>query len=242
MKYFIIFILILIPISVGASPDSDGDGLGDDEEQGIYFTDWQNSDTDDDGFSDGDEINKHFSPHSANKTLSQTDYDKDGLSDWQELQFATSLNNADTDNDGFSDYNEIQNSFDPLNIKPIKLNQKVIINTKLQTLTVTLSDIPLAVFPVSTGRKGYQTPTGEFEINNKVPRAWSKTYGLWMPYWMSFIGNKFGIHELPEWPGGYKEGQNHLGTPVSHGCVRLGVGPAAWLYNRVEIGTKVIVE
>jgi lipoprotein-anchoring transpeptidase ErfK/SrfK len=63
-----------------------------------------------------------------------------------------------------------------------------------------------------------------------------------MPYWMAIVpGGKFGIHELPEWPGGYKEGANHLGTPVSHGCVRLGVGPAQTVYNWADIGTPVVV-
>lgn len=239
---FLFFIFLPWQLNAQATIDSDIDGLTDIEETTVYFTDVQNSDTDGDGFLDGDEIKRHFSPHQKNKTLSQTDFDKDGLSDWQELQFGTSLNNPDTDNDSHSDYDEILNSFNPLDAKPTKLEQQIIINTKEQTLTATLSNIPLAVFPVSTGKKGYDTPQGEFKVNNKVPRAWSRTYGLWMPYWMSFIGSQYGIHELPEWPGGYKEGQNHLGTPVSHGCVRLGIGSAEWLYNWANIGTKVIVE
>lgn len=56
---------------------------------------------------------------------------------------------------------------------------------------------------------------------------------------MSLKNGYFGIHELPVWPDGIKEGENHLGTPVSHGCVRLGVGPAEFLYNWTPIGTPV---
>lgn len=239
-------IFILFPNQIWAQNsqqlDSDNDGLTDWAELNIYFTDPLNSDTDDDGFLDGEEINKHFSPHDKDKTLSQYDLDNDGLSDWLELQFGTSLNNSDTDGDGFSDYQEILNSFDPLNPVAVKLKQEIIIDTSKQILTATLRDIPLANFPVSTGKKSYETPKGEFFVNNKALRAWSKTYGLWMPYWLSFIGSQYGIHELPEWPGGLKEGQNHLGTPVSHGCVRLGVGTAKWLYNWANIGTKVIVK
>lgn len=243
----ILFILFFIyPNQVTAQSnqqlDSDNDGLSDWEELNIYFTNPFNPDTDGDGFWDGEEINKHFSPHAEGKTLSQHDLDGDGLSDWLELQFGTSLNNPDSDSDGFSDYEEILNSFDPLNPLAVKLKQEIIIDTGKQTLTALLRGVPLATFPVSTGKRGYETPRGEYEINNKIPRAWSKTYGLWMPYWLSFIGSQYGIHELPEWPGGLKEGQNHLGTPVSHGCVRLGVGPAQWLYNWANIGTKVIVK
>lgn len=61
-------------------------------------------------------------------------------------------------------------------------------------------------------------------------------------FWLGFIGSAYGIHELPEWPGGYKEGKSHLGRPVSHGCVRLGVGSAEWLFNWADIGTEVIIK
>ncbi len=97
-------------------------------------------------------------------------------------------------------------------------------------------------FLVSTGKPGYDTPVGEFAIYNRFDRAWSSAYGLWMPFWMAVSADgKFGIHELPEWPGGYKEGVDHLGIPVSHGCIRLGVGPAEMVYSWVEIGTLVII-
>lgn len=100
----------------------------------------------------------------------------------------------------------------------------------------------LNAFLISSGKKGFDTPIGTFKIENKYPRAWSKKYGLWMPYWMAFKpAGEMGIHELPEWPGGYKEGANHLGTAVSHGCVRLGVDSAKQVYDWAEIGTPVII-
>lgn len=95
---------------------------------------------------------------------------------------------------------------------------------------------------VSTGAWNTPTPVGTFAVNSKIQRAWSSTYKLWMPYWMAFIGTEYGLHELPEWPNGYKEGQNHLGRPVSHGCIRLGVGDAAELYAWTDVGTPVVVE
>jgi len=96
-------------------------------------------------------------------------------------------------------------------------------------------------YKVSTGKWSMPTPQGEFSINDKNPRAYSSTYKLYMPYWMSFIGSQYGIHELPEWPNGAKEGESHLGTPVSHGCVRLGRGSAETVYNWTEIGTIVYI-
>lgn len=116
------------------------------------------------------------------------------------------------------------------------------INLKSQVMTIFENGEVLDAYMVSSGKRGMETPQGTFHISNKTPRAWSAKYGLYMPYWQALVpSGDFGIHELPEWPGGFKEGQAHLGTPVSHGCVRLGVGPAKRVYEFTEIGTPVVV-
>lgn len=120
-------------------------------------------------------------------------------------------------------------------------SKKIIIHLKTQTMDMVENGEVLNTFKISSGRRGMETPTGSFSILSKTPRAYSKTYGLYMPYWMAFTTRGHGIHELPEWPGGLKEGENHLGTPISHGCVRLGVGPAKILYEWAEIKTPVEV-
>ncbi len=127
-------------------------------------------------------------------------------------------------------------------VAQIKEGKLIDINLKNQVMTIFENGIFIDAFLVSSGKKGMDTPEGSYQIRNKHPRPWSKTYGLYMPHWMAIVpSGKFGIHELPEWPGGYKEGANHLGIPVSHGCVRLGVGVAERVYNWAEIGTPVIV-
>ncbi len=124
----------------------------------------------------------------------------------------------------------------------IRMGKYIDVNLSTQIMTTFENGKLLDAYLVSSGKKGLDTPKGTHQIYNKSPRAWSKAYGLYMPYWMAIApSGKFGIHELPEWPGGYKEGQNHLGIPVSHGCVRLGVGPAETVYNWAEIGTPVVV-
>jgi len=116
------------------------------------------------------------------------------------------------------------------------------VNLATQIMTIFENGKIINSFLISSGKRGMDTPKGEHQIYNKHPRPWSKKYGLYMPNWMAITSDgKFGIHELPEWPGGYKEGQNHLGIPVSHGCMRLGVGPAETVYNWAEIGTPVLV-
>ncbi len=115
------------------------------------------------------------------------------------------------------------------------------INLSTQIMTIFENRTLLDAFVVSSGRSGMNTPAGTYRIYNKSMRPWSKKYHLYMPYWMAITPDgKYGIHELPEWPSGYKEGQNHLGIPVSHGCVRLGVGAAEKVFNWADIGTPIV--
>jgi len=98
----------------------------------------------------------------------------------------------------------------------------------------------IAEYITSTGAWGTPTPTGTFRVLAKEKNHWSATYRLYMPYSLRFYNGYF-IHELPYWPGGYREGEAHLGTPVSHGCIRLGIGAAGKVYNFVSIGTKLVI-
>ncbi len=116
------------------------------------------------------------------------------------------------------------------------------VNLSKQMMVIFENSTALDAYVISSGKIGMETPQGSFSIQNKAPRVWSKAYSLFMPYWMAIIpSGKIGIHELPEWPGGYKEGASHLGSAVSHGCVRLGEGSAKRVYDWAEIGTPVIV-
>lgn len=171
------------------------------------------------------------------------DGDKDGLSDSLEREFHTDPLVADSDGDSFPDGLEVQNGFDPMNALPKRLIKKIEIELKGQRLHYLLGSVHLGEMKISSGKKGMQTPKGIFHILNKAPRAWSASAGLWMPNWLGFAyGGKIGIHELPEWPNGRKEGADHLGKPVSHGCVRLGVKDSRFLYSWAEVGTEVIVK
>jgi len=223
-------------------PDDDFDGIPNQDEINIYKTDPRNNDTDGDGYSDRNELLNGYSPLNKEKiSLEKNDYDKDGLSDRMELNFKTDLSNPDTDGDGIKDGDEIKNFYNPLSKEKIKLEKRIEINTGAQELSYFLGGIRMGKFSVSSGKPSMPTPKGNYKIINKHPKAWSGSYGLWMPYWMGLGTGKFGLHELPIWPNGYREGENHLGKAVSHGCVRLGIGSAEFLYNWSEIGTEVFI-
>ena len=214
------------------------DGVPDSDEINVYFTDPQNPDTDGDGYSDWEELNNGYSPHNIKAVkLEDNDYDNDGLSDRMELNFKTNLTNPDTDGDGYKDGEEINNGYDPLNNNSAKLNKHIEVNTENQELYYFLGGVKMGTFIISSGINN-STPKENYLITNKHPRAWSP-YGLWMPYWLGLGNGKIGIHELPVWPNGYREGEDHLGTPVSHGCIRLGINSAEFIYNWAEVGTPV---
>jgi len=242
LSFILLFLFIVVtPVEANLLPDKDKDGVPDQDEINIYFTDPAKADTDGDGYSDWVELNQGFSPLSAYLTLEDSDADLDGLSDKDELKFGTNLLLPDTDGDGYNDGAEVKHGYDPLSPKPELLKKRIEINTGSQKLSYFLSDVKMGEFVVSTGKPGMETPKGHFAVDVKHEKAWSATYGLWMPYWMSLQNGYFGIHELPEWPNGYKEGENHLGTAVSHGCIRLGVGPAEFLYNWAPLETEVFI-
>jgi hypothetical protein len=200
------------------------------------------ADSDGDGFSDAQEIANGYSPvNPQDVKIEKSDMDSDGLSDYWELIFKTDPLNPDSDGDGFADGQEIDFAYNPLAAAKEKLSAGIEINLQDQKLRYLVDGRVWKEFPVSSGKASMPTPTGTYKIINKVQKAWSKAYGLWMPYWLGLDKGQFGIHELPVWPSGYREGENHLGTPVSHGCVRLGVGPAQYIYERAAVGTEVTI-
>ncbi|MEA1937370.1 MAG: L,D-transpeptidase [Patescibacteria group bacterium] len=129
---------------------------------------------------------------------------------------------------------------DGIKIEPkIKNGKYIDISVSNQVMTLFEDGIKDNGFLISSGTFGMPTPLGTFSVRSKRRNVWS-SYGLWMPYSMNFYGGYF-IHELPYWPNGYREGTNHLGMRVSHGCIRLGIGPAEYVYNWSEIGTPIYI-
>lgn len=102
----------------------------------------------------------------------------------------------------------------------------------------------ISIRTISTGKWSTPTPIGEYKTRNKITTAYSKPYGLYMEYWMAFSNDgSYGLHALPFWKlakgGKLYEGANHLGTPVSHGCIRQSLADAKSLYEWAPVGTSV---
>ena len=112
-------------------PDADGDGLSDDLETGGFrggngtfvTTSPNDEDTDDDGFTDGEEAGElSFGPDGDYFTVPtnpvEADPDGDGLDDFDEIGIGTDSNNPDSDSDGLEDPTELAENFDPNDSNP----------------------------------------------------------------------------------------------------------------------------
>ncbi|WP_193213823.1 ankyrin repeat domain-containing protein [Luteolibacter marinus] len=90
------------------------------------------------------------------------------------------------------------------------------------------SGLELYTTKISTGKKGYATPTGTFAITNKY-RNWTSTlYDASMPCFQRLSCGDFGFHQ------GYVPGY-----PASHGCIRVPPGNAQKLFALTELGDRV---
>lgn len=119
---------------------------------------------------------------------------------------------------------------------PAKAGVKVHIDKSSQTMRVYVRGALRHTWRVSTGRRGYRTPTGRYRPQRLARRHYSSKYhGSPMPYSIFFRGG-YAIH------GSYET--RALGRPASHGCVRLHPGNAARLFSLVRAnraGTRIII-
>ena len=104
-------------------------------------------------------------------------------------------------------------------------------------------------FGIATGQPSFPTPLGSYEIVNKQRNPW------WRPpdsdwasgaepippgpgnplgtRWMGISAPAIGIHGTPD--------AASIGYSASHGCIRMHVPQAEWLFDRVELGTPVYI-
>src|SRR5215212_7403581 len=104
-------------------------------------------------------------------------------------------------------------------------------------------------FGVATGQAIYPTPTGTFQIVDMQLNPW------WRPpdsdwakgldpippgpgnplgtRWMGLDAPGVGIHGTPD--------DTSIGYSASHGCIRMHISDAEWVFQHVKIGTPVVI-
>jgi lipoprotein-anchoring transpeptidase ErfK/SrfK len=105
-------------------------------------------------------------------------------------------------------------------------------------------------FSVATGQAIYPTPSGIWKIMDKQRDPWwyPPTYDAWAKglspvppgpgnplgtRWMGLNAPGVGIHGTDE--------PTSIGYSASHGCIRMQVPDAEWLFDRVTVGTPVVI-
>src|SRR5262245_64736341 len=113
----------------------------------------------------------------------------------------------------------------------------ILIDKTSHSMTVSVDGRPLYQWPVSTGATGFSTPDGSCRPFRMEVMHYSQEWdNAGMPHAIFFTARGHSIH-----------GSDHpgLGTPVSHGCVRLTLSDATTLYQLVQAQgmaqTKVVV-
>src|SRR5882724_9943548 len=96
-----------------------------------------------------------------------------------------------------------------------------------QQMTVAVDGVERYRWPVSSGIPSYETPSGSFRTFRMEEDHYSKEFDdAPMPHSIFFTKVGHAIHGT--------ESEGRLGTPVSHGCVRLSRANATTLYALVE--------
>src|SRR5215212_1424849 len=96
-----------------------------------------------------------------------------------------------------------------------------------QMMTVAVDGVDRYRWPVSTGNPSYETPNGSFRTFRMEEDHFSKEFDdAPMPHSIFFTKVGHAIHGT--------DSESRLGTPASHGCVRLSRANAATLYALVQ--------
>jgi lipoprotein-anchoring transpeptidase ErfK/SrfK len=125
----------------------------------------------------------------------------------------------------------------------------IVINRGTNTLRLFSGRRLVRTFAVATGQAQYPTPSGIFSIVRKEENPW------WYPppspwaagltpvppgpgnplgtRWMGLSAAGVGIHGTPS--------DASIGYSASHGCIRMHIPEATWLFERVELGTPVVI-
>lgn len=125
----------------------------------------------------------------------------------------------------------------------------VVIQRSSNLLTLYDGERQVRQFPVATGQTIYPTPLGRFQIVVKWKNPW------WYPpaspwakgekptppgpgnplgtRWMGLSSPGVGIHGTPL--------DGSIGYSLSHGCIRMHIPQAEWLFDHVEVGTPVYI-
>ncbi len=123
-------------------------------------------------------------------------------------------------------------------------NLQIDVSIKKQRVYLENDGHVLYTMLASTGKPGSATPRGNFKIQpERGLHFYNASSGEGANYWVSFKGNGIYLfHSVPvDIHDHYVVSQaNQLGKKSnSHGCVRLSIADAKWMYENIPLNTPV---
>jgi lipoprotein-anchoring transpeptidase ErfK/SrfK len=134
-------------------------------------------------------------------------------------------------------------------VTPSTIGPVIVIKRGSNELTLYNGMKVMRRFGVATGQAIYPTPLGKFQIVVKWKNPW------WYPpaspwakgekpvppgpgnplgtRWMGLSSPGVGIHGTPQ--------DGSIGYSLSHGCIRMHIPQAEWLFDHVDVGTPVYI-
>jgi lipoprotein-anchoring transpeptidase ErfK/SrfK len=133
---------------------------------------------------------------------------------------------------------------------PANFGAVIVVTRGANTLRLYEGRTMVRAFAVATGQSIYPTPAGVWSIANKQRDPWwyPPTYDEWAKglkpvppgpgnplgtRWMGLTAPGVGIHGT--------DADTSIGYSASHGCVRMHVPDAEWLFEHVSVGTPVVI-
>jgi L,D-transpeptidase ErfK/SrfK len=128
------------------------------------------------------------------------------------------------------------------------INTRVVLRLNQRRVYVYKSDRLLASYPVAVGKQGWETPTGTFQVMKMLKKpTWEHPWNgkivppgpdnplgdRWIGFWTDG-NNAIGFHGTPD--------EELIGQAVSHGCVRMRNRDINAFFEKVNVGTLVLVE
>ncbi len=99
----------------------------------------------------------------------------------------------------------------------------------------------IKAYPCSTGVSGEDTPSGSFSIKERGDWFFADKYEQGGKYWTQITGDIL-FHSVPFAKDKTTVLDYTMNKPSSHGCIRLALDDAKWIYNNIPRGSKVIIK
>jgi hypothetical protein len=110
-----------------------------------------------------------------------------------------------------------------------RLHRALEIDLTRQVLLVVEGGAVRRVVHASTGARS-PTPQGRFSVGRRLRKSWSRRYHVWLRFALYFHRG-LAIHAFPIVPD----------QPASHGCIRIPVADARFVFDASPLGTPVLI-